>query len=30
MNCEEICNVLNKGGLVVSPTDTVYGIIVDA
>lgn len=30
MDIEEICKVLSKGGLVVCPTDTVYGIMGDA
>ena len=30
MNIEEICDVLDRGGLVISPTDTVYGIMGDA
>lgn len=30
MNIEEITKVLNEGGVVVCPTDTVYGILCDA
>lgn len=30
MNIEKICDVLNSGGIVISPTDTVYGIMGDA
>ena len=30
MNIDKICDILNDGGLVISPTDTVYGIMGDA
>ena len=30
MNIEKICEVLENGGLVITPTDTVYGIMGDA
>ena len=30
MNVDKICEVINNGGLVISPTDTVYGIMGDA
>lgn len=30
MNVDKICEVLENGGLVISPTDTVYGIMGDA
>lgn len=30
MNIEKICEVLNNGGLVITPTDTIYGIMGDA
>ncbi|MBQ7139918.1 MAG: threonylcarbamoyl-AMP synthase [Bacilli bacterium] len=30
MNIDKICQVLNDGGLVISPTDTIYGIMGDA
>lgn len=30
MNIEKICNILNDGGIVITPTDTVYGIMGDA
>lgn len=30
MNIDKICQVLNNGGLVISPTDTIYGIMGDA
>ena len=30
MNIHKICDVLENGGLVISPTDTVYGIMGDA
>lgn len=30
MNIEKICEVINDGGLVISPTDTIYGIMADA
>ena len=30
MNIDKICEILDKGGLVISPTDTVYGIMGDA
>ena len=30
MNIDKICEVINNGGLVISPTDTVYGIMGDA
>ena len=30
MNIDKICNILDAGGLVISPTDTVYGIMGDA
>lgn len=30
MDIERICDVLNSGGIVISPTDTVYGIMGDA
>lgn len=30
MNVDNICEVLENGGLVISPTDTVYGIMGDA
>ena len=30
MNIDKICDILNDGGLIISPTDTVYGIMGDA
>lgn len=30
MNIDKICDILNGGGVVISPTDTVYGIMGDA
>ena len=30
MDVERICNVLESGGLVITPTDTVYGVMGDA
>lgn len=30
MNVDKICEIINNGGLVISPTDTVYGIMGDA
>lgn len=30
MDIEKICNILNDGGIVITPTDTVYGIMGDA
>ncbi len=30
MNVEKICEVINDGGLVITPTDTIYGIMADA
>ena len=30
MNIDKICEVINKRGLVITPTDTVYGIMADA
>ena len=30
MNIDKICNILDAGGVVISPTDTVYGIMGDA
>lgn len=30
MNIDKICDVINKRGLVITPTDTVYGIMADA
>ena len=30
MDVERICNVLESGGLVITPTDTVYGVMRDA
>ena len=30
MNINKICEVLEIGGLVITPTDTVYGIMGDA
>ena len=30
MNIEKIVEVINNGGLVISPTDTIYGIMADA
>lgn len=30
MDIERICNVLESGGLVITPTDTVYGVMGDA
>ena len=30
MNIEKIVDVINSGGLVISPTDTIYGIMGDA
>lgn len=30
MNIDKICDVINTGGLVISPTDTIYGIMGDA
>ncbi len=30
MNIEEICHIIDLGGLVITPTDTVYGIMGDA
>lgn len=30
MNIEKICEVINNGGLVITPTDTIYGIMADA
>ena len=30
MDVEEICSVLEDGGLIIIPTDTIYGIIGDA
>ena len=30
MNVEKICEVIRDGGLVISPTDTIYGIMADA
>ena len=30
MDIERICNVIENGGLVITPTDTIYGIMADA
>lgn len=30
MNIEKICEVINNGGIVITPTDTIYGIMGDA
>ena len=30
MDIEKICNILNDGGIIITPTDTVYGILGDA
>lgn len=30
MNIDKICEVINNGGLVITPTDTIYGIMADA
>lgn len=30
MDIEKICNMLNDGGIIITPTDTVYGIMGDA
>ena len=30
MDIERICNVIDAGGLVITPTDTIYGIMADA
>ena len=30
MDVEKICSILKEGGLIITPTDTIYGIMGDA
>ena len=30
MDIDKVCNVLESGGLIITPTDTIYGIMGDA